>query len=62
MLLVTDQEGNQAMGHSLEASGLLTQMERQGTITLDELVRISFQQFQDSQTLGAVCSLQMILK
>lgn len=45
MLLVRDQEGNQAMGHSLEASGFLTQLERQGAITLDELVHISFQQF-----------------
>lgn len=45
MLLVRDQEGNQAMGHLPEAADLLTQLERQGAITLDELVHISFQQF-----------------
>lgn len=33
MLLIRDQEGNQAMRHSPAASGLLTQLERQGAAT-----------------------------
>lgn len=35
-------------GHSPETSGLLTQLKRQGTITLAALVYISFQQVQGS--------------
>lgn len=34
------------MGHPSEASGLLTQLKRQGVITLPRLVHISFQQVQ----------------
>jgi hypothetical protein len=41
---VKDQEGIHAMGHSLETSGLLTQLKKRKETTLAELIHISSQQ------------------
>jgi hypothetical protein len=42
-ILLKDLEEVQAMEHSSEAAGSLTQLRRQGAITLAGLVHVSFQ-------------------
>lgn len=49
-MLVKGQEGDSGNGHLSKACGYLTQLKRQGTVTLAGLVHIRFQQVQSSLT------------
>lgn len=59
-MLVRGKEGIQAMVHSSETFGVITQLKRQKTITLAGLVHTSLQQVQGLQSSEAGCSQQLI--
>lgn len=49
-MLVKGQEGDSGNGHLSKAYGYLTQLKRQGKVTLARMVHIGFQQVQSSLT------------
>lgn len=59
-MLDKDQEGIREMEHSPEECCSLTQLKRQGMITLSGLVHSSFQQVWGTEPFGAVFRLQLI--